>query len=458
PIYTGTQSPVTVPASKFAVIGNPYPSALDMRNITKTGMKDFFYVWDPLLGGTYGYGGFQTFSSDGNGNYIVIPGGGSYGPMGSISNYIQSGQAFFMQATSSGGSVTMKESAKTSGSRLVNGMQGLPSPRLTVSLYGNPGGQSYMADGFIVDYGTQFSNSVDDMDAIKSANSSENLSDKREGSLLVVERRQPVSNTDTININMSGISAQNYYFVIDATGLSQPSLTGYLLDKFTGAKTPLQTDGSTTVNFSVTSAAGSNAANRFEIIFSAPAGILPVTFTGVSAVKDDNAVKILWDVSNETNIKGYEVQHSTDGISFITIDNKSPLANNGGAANYTTIDSDASSGMNYYRIMSTDIDGKTAYSKIVKVNIDNAANTGITAYPNPITNNTIHLRILYKPAGDYNVRLISDAGKLILRQTVSNPGGYLEHLIKVPSGASAGMYHLEVIEPGGAIHEFNLIK
>ena len=69
-------------AGKFASIGNPYASALDMRTITKTGLKDFFYVWDPKLGGSNGLGAYQTFSKDGHGDYVIIPGDGSYGASG----------------------------------------------------------------------------------------------------------------------------------------------------------------------------------------------------------------------------------------------------------------------------------------------------------------------------------------------------------------------------------------
>ena len=77
-LYTGDQAPVPVTAGKFASIGNPYASALDMRNITKTGLKDFFYVWDPNLGGSSGFGGYQTFSYNGA-DYVITPGLGSYG-------------------------------------------------------------------------------------------------------------------------------------------------------------------------------------------------------------------------------------------------------------------------------------------------------------------------------------------------------------------------------------------
>ena len=50
----------TVIANKFESVGNPYASAVDLRSISKT-TQDFFIVWDPQLGGSYGLGGFVTF-------------------------------------------------------------------------------------------------------------------------------------------------------------------------------------------------------------------------------------------------------------------------------------------------------------------------------------------------------------------------------------------------------------
>ncbi len=73
---------------------------------------------------------YQTFSNDGSGNYVITPGGGSYGASGSISNYIQSGQAFFVQGDTGGGSLTFKEGAKTTGSGVVSVAPPVPTPQL----------------------------------------------------------------------------------------------------------------------------------------------------------------------------------------------------------------------------------------------------------------------------------------------------------------------------------------
>ena len=58
--------PVTnVAVNSFESVGNPYASALDMRNIIRSAnVSAVFQVWDPRLGGEYNYGAFQTFIKD----------------------------------------------------------------------------------------------------------------------------------------------------------------------------------------------------------------------------------------------------------------------------------------------------------------------------------------------------------------------------------------------------------
>ena len=200
-LYVGDQTPITVAAGIFGAIGNPYASKLDMRNITKAGIKSFFYVWDPNLGGNYGLGAYQTFSFNGT-DYVVTPGLGTYGANGSVSNFIESGLAFLVQGAVGGGSVTLKEAAKTSGSAQISAAAGLPRPQLRTNLYGvNADSSTYMIDGVLSDYSESYSNSVDDLDAFKLTNASENLSIKTANTLLVVERRHSITVRDTIFLN-----------------------------------------------------------------------------------------------------------------------------------------------------------------------------------------------------------------------------------------------------------------
>ncbi len=318
-LYSGSLPTINIPATKFAGLGNPYASSIDMRSIITTGLKEFFYVWDPNLGGQYGYGGYQTFSLSGE-DYIVTPGNGSYGPPGSVSNYIPSGYGFFVQADSTGGSVTFNENIKTGAATGISTASRLFKPEMRVNLYSvNTDSSTVMTDGVLVNFDDSYKNDIDKNDAIKSTNSGENLALKNGATSLVVERRHTVTSQDTITLSTTGMKVQKYRFKVNMQNMAASGLTGFLKDNYLGTNTPLNMEGVTTVNFAVTSASASAAATRFKIVFN-KIGVLPVTFTTVSAVRNtDETIYVNWKVENELNILKYTVERSADGSRFTEI-------------------------------------------------------------------------------------------------------------------------------------------
>jgi hypothetical protein len=458
-LYVGDQPAITILANQFAGIGNPYASVIDMRNITKTGIKDFFYVWDPKLSGGTGYGAYQTFSNNGSGNYVITPGGGSYGSPGSISNYIQSGQAFLIQATSSGGNITLKEAAKSSGSSLVSTPTSLPPPTLLVNLYGVMADSStYMSDGFMVNYGTDYSNNIDSLDALKSNNTSENLSIKRTNSLLAIERRQSINGQDTIPFNLTSVNVQNYRFVITAQQIYQPGLIGYFVDNYLNTSTPLNIEGSTIIDFNIANIPGSYASNRFMIVFNnTPNQVLPFKFTSVEAFQQGNDIKVAWKVDNETKMKQYEVEKSNNGNTFTTITEIPATANNGSSAIYQATDTNPTQGENYYRIKSVDINNQIVYSDIVKVFEANSIQK-ISVYPNPISNGKINIIFSNQPEGPYVIKLFNEGGELIIEQQIQYFGGNNTESIQLKKYLPHGIYELKATSPSGSQTIINIIN
>jgi hypothetical protein len=443
-LYIGNQTPIVVAAGKFASIGNPYASTLDMRNITKTGIKDFFYVWDPQLGGGSGFGAYQTFYNTGS-NYAVIPGGGSYGASGSTNNFIESGQAFFVQGDVAGGTLTFKEAAKTSGSTMVSFAEGLPSPQIRVNLSGiSTTGTPYMLDGLIVNFDDSYSNDVDDLDAVKSINASENLAVKTSNTLLVVERRHSITANDTIFLNLSGVKAQKYRFEINAAQMVQPGLTAFLEDSYLNTSMPIDLSGNTVIDFTVINNPGSYAVNRFRIVFTPPS-TLPLTFTSIKAYPKNNNNEVEWSTSNESNLVKYDVEKSNDATHYSTVN--TVAANNGAVNNYNYIDVKPSAGNNYYRVKSTDVNGKISYSKVVKVFTGDAA-PAISIYPNPVTNGTIHLQFANEPAGTYRMKLLNQSGQALMNTEVTASGSGSES-IPVNKSISNGIYQAEISRPDG---------
>jgi len=265
---------VPVPATLFQTVGNPYAAPIRFSLLTRTNLKDVFYVWDPRLttGSAYGLGAYQTFSYDGT-DYRVSPGGGSYGALNSICDSIQSGQAFFVQAKASAGTVGFSEAAKAGGYRLVaramNPQQASGNLHfLGVRLYVNNQGVNELVDGTVSQFANRFSNAVDDMDALKLQNTGEDFSIIRDGKLLASEKMDIPRNGDEIPFNLAKFRAMNYTLEIIPDNMQLPRLQAYLKDNYLNSFTAVSLSDTTRYNFSVNaSASGSYAADRFSIVF-----------------------------------------------------------------------------------------------------------------------------------------------------------------------------------------------
>lgn len=446
-LYTGDQPAITVLADKFKGVGNPFASAIDVRNITKAGVKDFYYLWDPNMGGSFGYGGYQVLSKDVSNNYVITPGGGSFGTPGSINNMIQSGLAFFVQGAGSGGSITLKEAAKAGGSSLTSFAQSTAAnpANLRLTLYGiNADSSKYIADGIFISFDDTFSNSVNDSDALKPSNTGENLAVKRDGKLLMIERRLSVAPFDTIFLDLTNAKFQQYNFTLNTVSLSQPGMFGYLEDAYLNTSTPLNLDGLTTINFLVENVAGSNAADRFKIVFKA-ATVLPLTFIDVNAVKQNNQIAVIWKTANEVNLHHYEVERSTDAVVFTKM--HSTPARNTASNTYNWTDTNPADNYNYYRIKSIDINGQIVYSKLVKVLM--ADKPIMSVYPNPVTNNIINLQMASIKPGLYNIRLLNTNGQVIYSAQIKHLANTATEQINLNKQIAEGLYRLQIIASDG---------
>ena len=453
-LYTGDQSPVTVAANSFTAIGNPYASAIDMRMINKTGIREFFYTWDPNLSGGFGLGAFQTFSLVGA-DYVVTPGGGSYGASGSVQNFIQSGQAFFVQGNVAGGSLTFKENAKSIGSMLTSLYENQPGRQLRANLYGvNTDGSTYMADGIFINYDENNSNAVNDMDAIKAGNGNENLSIKTAGNWLSVERRKAIVSKDTIFLDQMRMRVQAYRFEFITAKLNEPGMVALLEDNYLKTATPVNLYGTTIVNFSVTGVAASYAANRFRIVFT-QALVLPLTITSVKATQKSTGIQVEWVVENESSIKQYEVERSADARSFVK--QHTAAAKNTALSNYNWLDENYAAGNNYYRIKSIDNNGKIEYSKVVKVFAASASSQEITVFPNPVKEGDINLQMPNNAGGIYGVKLFNMSGHLIMAKQINHASGSSTETITLNKSIPGGKYNLKVTRPDGKAEKINLI-
>ena len=224
-----------------------------------------------------------------------------------------------------------------------------------------------------------------------------------------------------------------------------------LVDKFLGTKQDIRANQ--VYDFKVTSDTTSVGYNRFEVIVGGTnTSALPVSFTAISATKAGNAVNVKWNTAKETNIASYEVERSSNGVAFTTINSTKAEAATSYAIEDASIPATAST--LYYRIKAIGTDGTTEYSAIAKLSTHNSSLSTISIYPNPVK--TALNITLGSTNGNYDVRIATIAGQ----QVFGKSGATLTNgkLTLDASNFASGVYVLELVDAKGNRQQEKFIK
>ena len=441
---------VAAGGANYTALANPYAGAINLKQLaySNTGAIDIL-VWDPKLGGSYTLGGFQyiTRLAPGQDFKISTPGGGSYGGVGTPMNTIESGLAFFVKGSAGAQTVTMNENAKTAALNNVFFIGSQPKNAYAL-LSIKAGATATLVDGANGTFDNAYSNEVDADDVIKMNNASENVSFKRSGSLLAIERRMMPAAEDTLFINLSGLGIKDYEWTIKLTNMDAPGLTAFIKDSYLNTTTALNLNGDNTVDFSVTADPGSYASDRFMIILK-PTAVVAVTLNNISAQRlADKSVKVSWKSENEAGTDHYEIQHSEGGITFSALGTQAATNNAGGTASYFYNDLQPYAGVNYYRVKAVSTSGAVSYTAIVKLAPANEK-ASFSVSPNPVKDKQIRLQAVSQAPGDYKVQLINQAGQVIYKGMITVSGSAYVQRIQLPANTAAGNYRLCVTGADG---------
>ncbi|MFA9214213.1 MAG: IPT/TIG domain-containing protein [Candidatus Methylacidiphilales bacterium] len=142
---------------------------------------------------------------------------------------------------------------------------------------------------------------------------------------------------------------------------------------------------------------------------------LPVKLLSFTANLADNEDDVLlnWTTGSEINNKGFELEHSINGVDFEKIGFVKGALNSTKINSYLFTDKAAFMNLNssivYYRLKQIDIDGKFEYSSIIKIN-NSAELSFLEAYPNPFENN-FNIKFNAKSEGLVNIEITNIQGK-----------------------------------------------
>ncbi|MFD2936015.1 endonuclease/exonuclease/phosphatase family protein [Spirosoma flavum] len=155
------------------------------------------------------------------------------------------------------------------------------------------------------------------------------------------------------------------------------------------------------VNYATTTSDHYPTFARFNI-----AAALPVRLSsfGVKAVGENVAVS--WTTSSETKSAYFDVERSANAIEFGAIGRVAAAGEAQSTKVYSLLDEHPLSGTNYYRLKQVDLDGQTAYSKIVSVVLDNLT-PAFELLGNPTDNQAIHVAVRNLPNATYHLTTLT---------------------------------------------------
>jgi hypothetical protein len=436
-------------ANSYHFIGNPYASPVDLNqvflNAGTSNINRTFYTWDPTLSTT---GGYVTISWNGS-SYTITPSSGST----SQTQILQSGQAFFVQATANAATtIAFEENDKSTTT--INNVFGVGNGQidnLNINLKRIENGNLSTRDGVTASFGASYNKAVNfNEDAEKLFNNEEGITLKRGTNNLSIERRPFITNqNDTLFLALNRLQINTNYTLNINPQNFDAGMQAFLVDRLLSTETAINLQSSSQ-DINITSATAT-VADRWMIVFRGT-GNLPNNKLSLVATKKDRDVQLTWNIANEQGVKDYELQRSVNGTEFTTINNQ--VASN--KAEYNNVDTKANNGINYYRVKMTMLNDDVRYSNVVTINLKLSTVNPVTVYPNPIKGSIAQLQLNELAAGNYTIRLMDMQGKLVQTQNIQHQGGTTSRSLGL-GNVAAGNYQL-VVEGKGFTHTISVIK
>ncbi len=184
---------------------------------------------------------------------------------------------------------------------------------------------------------------------------------------------------------------------------------------------------------------------------------LPLRWLNVQVKPVKNDVQVSWETAAEENTDYFSVQRSADGINFIDAGTIKAKGSGSNKYQFTDAGSMKYSGVRkwYYRIKSTDIDGKAFLSKVLTITPNGLAGR-IKIMPNPV-NRSLNIMLVANENYSAQVRIVDIHGKILYQRTVVVKSGE-NTIITDVNRLKNGVYMLQVVADGSSLTEKFMIS
>lgn len=138
---------------------------------------------------------------------------------------------------------------------------------------------------------------------------------------------------------------------------------------------------------------------------------LPLTWLSFTATKQNQTGLLQWATATEQHTRNFTVQHSTNGMYWVNIGLQPANGNSSSSNQYVFEHSKPITGLNYYRILQTDMDNRSSYSAVRTLKFTTAAEEFVFI-GNPVTNNMLVVQV----NNPLHLALYTTNGKLLWQQ------------------------------------------
>jgi len=164
---------------------------------------------------------------------------------------------------------------------------------------------------------------------------------------------------------------------------------------------------------------------------------------------NDRQVENRWTTANEINVSHFYVQRSTNGRAFVIIHKEQ--ANNQALNNYSFIDETPNEGVNYYKIVSVDKDGKTSFSEVRQI-IISKEQLAISIYPNPAKD---FISVVGKSIKE--IQIINQLGQVVYKEIATGTNLRNDATIINIKNLNKGLYVVQITTAKGEVKNAKLI-
>lgn len=168
--------------------------------------------------------------------------------------------------------------------------------------------------------------------------------------------------------------------------------------------------------------------------------LLPVQLTGFEGKLQQQQVELKWKTEQEINNKKFQIERSTDNRTFVPVGSVNGAGNSSVTQQYSFTDTDPAKGVSFYRLKQIDIDERSTYSPVIR--IDNRVK-GLQVkqlFPNPVKKDVTLLLYADEP-GRLDIRLFNFAGVQVLARHKQLTRGEQNWHITLPD-LKAGVYEM----------------